>query len=145
MAGERDSEICIGAFQPGHSVSDGPPRGDVHTFRLALWSAHLGGYNPALEDPNTQECLSYVRAVTEDFWSIYTADEPEGSDIHLLPYPLHISDTGDVNPLEEPWDKFPGRSQLLNPHLPLTLSLSLDSNAYVKGAKSCVLPSKLTT
>lgn len=42
MAGERDSEICVGAFQPGYSISDGPPRGDIHTFRMALWSAHLG-------------------------------------------------------------------------------------------------------
>ena len=42
MAGERDSEICVGAFQPAHSISDGPPRGDIHTFRMALWSAHLG-------------------------------------------------------------------------------------------------------
>ena len=33
LAGERDTEICIGAFQPQHSVADGPPRGGVHTFR----------------------------------------------------------------------------------------------------------------
>ena len=26
MGGNRDSEICIGAFQPNHSVADGPPR-----------------------------------------------------------------------------------------------------------------------
>ena len=44
MAGERDTEVCVGAFQPDHSISNGLPRGDIHTFRMALWSAHLGGH-----------------------------------------------------------------------------------------------------
>lgn len=127
MAGERDSEICIGAFQPDHSVSEGPPRGDIHTFRMALWAAHLGGYSPDFEEPNTEQCLSYVRSVTAQFWDVYTAEEPQGSEVHLLPYPLQVSETGDTNPLDDPWDKFP------------------DTAASVKGAASGVLPSKLTT
>ena len=108
LAGERDSEICIGAFQPEHSVSEGCPRGDIHTFRMALWSAHLGGHSSQFEDPHSADCLSYVRSVTAEFWSVYTADQPQGSEVHLLPYPLVISETGDVNPLEQPWDSFPG-------------------------------------
>ena len=52
MAGERDSEICVGAFQPDHSISDGLPRGDIHSFRMALWSAHLGGFSDQFENPN---------------------------------------------------------------------------------------------
>jgi len=127
MAGERDSEICVGAFQPDHSISDGPPRGDIHTFRMALWSAHLGGYSDQFENPNSGECLDYVRSVTSQFWDVYTAEVPSSSDVHLLPYPYDISDTGDVAPLEAPWDCFP------------------DTIAPVIGAKSNVLPSKLTT
>ena len=127
MAGERDSEICVGAFQPDHSIADGPPRGDIHTFRMALWSAHLGGFSDQFENPNSEECLDYVRNVTSQFWDVYTAEVPSSSDVHLLPYPYNISDTGDVAPLEAPWDCFP------------------DTIASVIGAKSNVLPSKLTT
>ena len=127
MAGERDSEICIGAFQPDHSISEGPPRGNIHTFRMALWSAHLGGHSDIFANPNSAECLEHVRAVTRDFWEVYTADTPTGSEVHLLPYPYNISEMGDVSPLESPWDCFP------------------DTTASVIGAKSGVLPAKLTT
>ena len=127
MAGERDSEICVGAFQPDHSISDGQPRGDIHTFRMALWSAHLGGYSDIFENPNSAECLEYVRGVTSQFWELYTAEEPASSDVHLLPYPYTISETGDVSALEGEWSNFP------------------DTAAPVLGAKSGVLPGKLTT
>jgi len=127
LAGERDTEICIGAFQPAHSVSEGPPRGAIHTFRMALWAAHLGGYSPEFENPNSAECLNYVRSLTQEFWEIYTADEPIHSDVHLLPYPLYVSETGDLSPKEAPWDCFP------------------DTIAPVVGAKSGMLPGKLTT
>jgi len=127
LAGERDSEICIGAFQPNHSIAAGPPRGDIHTFRLALWSAHLGGYNTQFENPNSAECLAYVKTVTEEFWRVYTADTPLHSDVHLLPYPLYVSETGDLSAKEAPWDCFP------------------DTIAPVVGARSGILPGKLTS
>ena len=40
LAGSRDSEIAIGAYQPDHLSEDhgGEPRGDIHTFRMGLWS-----------------------------------------------------------------------------------------------------------
>ena len=127
MAGERDSEICVGAFQPDHSIADGQPRGDVHTFRMALWSAHLGGHSHMFENPNSAECLEYVRGVTGQFWELYTAETPASSDVHLLPYPYTISETGDVSALAGEWSNFP------------------DTAAPVLGAKSGVLPGKLTT
>ena len=127
LAGERDTEICIGAFQAQHSIAEGPPRGDIHTFRMALWSAHLGGHSNLFENPNTSECLAYVKTVTSEFWRVYTADKPSHSDVHLLPYPLQVSHTGDLAPLEAPWDCFP------------------DTIAPVVGAKSGMLPAKLTT
>ena len=130
MGGNRDTEICIGGFQPA-CVHEGPgcsvPRGGVHTFRVALWSAHLGGYDAAYEDPGSAECLERVREVTSQFWEVYTADEPSHSDVHMLPYPLVVSETGDLSPYDPPWDMFP------------------DTNAPVVGAKSNLLPVKLTT
>ena len=127
LGGNRDTEICIGGFQPNCMFEGGVPRGGVHTFRTALWSAHLGGYHSAYEDPASQECLQQVRDVTSQFWEIYTMDEPTFSHIHMLPYPLNVSETGDVTPLESPWDTFP------------------DTIAPVQGTKSWSLPAKLTT
>ncbi len=126
LGGNRDTEIAVGAFQPEHKDSD-QPRGGVHTYRMALWSAHLGGYDPAYDDPASDECLAKVKEVTKGFWDLYTADNPEHSDVHMLPYPVNVDDDGNVTALEAPWDCFP------------------DTSAPVLGAKSGYLPGKLTT
>ena len=36
MEGNRDTEICFGAYQPDHVVENGQPLGAVHTFRWGL-------------------------------------------------------------------------------------------------------------
>jgi len=127
MGGNRDSEIAVGGFQPDHLAVEGDPRGGVHTYRMALWSAHLGGHNEAYLNPNSDECASAVKEVTQGFWEHYTADEPEHSDVHLLPYPITVDGCGEVTNLDEPWNNFP------------------DTSADVLGAKSGYLPGKLTT
>ena len=71
--------------------------------------------------------MAKVREVSNDNWSLYTADEPQHSDVHILPYPVAVDEEGNVTSLESPWDCFP------------------DTNAPVLGAKSCYLPEKLTT
>uniref|UniRef100_A0A0K2T5Y1 phospholipase D n=1 Tax=Lepeophtheirus salmonis TaxID=72036 RepID=A0A0K2T5Y1_LEPSM len=126
LGGNRDSEIAIGAFQPDH-INDDSPRGGVHKYRMALWSAHLGGYDEAYLNPQSSECLEKVREVTSSFWELYTKDDPEFSDVHMLPYPISVSEEGEVEALEEPWNCFP------------------DTTAKVLGAKSGYLPAKLTT
>ena len=71
-----------------------------------------------------------VTEVSQGFWELYTADDPEHSDVHMLPYPISVdSETGDVTALESPWDCFP------------------DTSANVLGHKSYMpqLPIKLTT
>ena len=41
----------------GHTVDEeGDPRGDIHTYRMALWSAHFGGYDEVFQNPNSDEC-----------------------------------------------------------------------------------------
>ena len=129
LGGNRDSEICIGGYQPSQTndMTKGSPKGAIHTFRLALWSAHLGGYKPAWDSPNTNECLNQVQAVTSSNWSSYTAPAPQHSHVHLLPYPLSISKAGQVSALPPPYHTFP------------------DTTAPVTGSKSGYLPSKLTT
>ncbi len=128
LGGNRDTEIAIGAYQPGHTTAEeGDPRGGVHTYRMALWAAHLGGADDAYLNPASDDCLAKVREVSNDFWSLYTADEPAHSDVHLLPYPVQVDEKGNVHPLTEPFNCFP------------------DTSAKVLGTKSGYLPVKLTT
>jgi len=126
LDGNRDTEICLGAFQPSHTVDTGAG-GSIHSFRKALWSAHLGEYSENIEDPSSEACLQHIRNVTDNFWTLYTGDEPKHSDVHLLPYPIKVVPDGRVESMEEPWNKFP------------------DTSAPVLGMKSGYLPAKLTT
>jgi len=128
LNGCRDTEIAVGGYQPGHTVVEaGDPRGSVHAFRMALWSAHFGGYDEAFLNPSSEDCLAKVRKISEEFWDLYTADEPQHSDCHALPYPVQIDVEGNVTSLEPPYDCFP------------------DSNSMVLGKKSGYLHEKLTT
>ena len=128
LAGNRDSEIAVGAFQPGHTVNEeGDPRGGVHTYRMALWTAHLGGTDDAYLNPASDDCLAKVKEVSDGFWSLYTADKAEHSDVHLLPYPIQVSEDGVVHSLPEPFDCFP------------------DTSAKVLGSKSQLIPILVTT
>ena len=129
LGGNRDTEIAVGGYQPDHTVEavGGDPRGGVHTFRSALWAAHLGGHDEAYLNPGSDECLAKVREVTSGFWDLYIGEEAQHSDVHALPYPVSIDEEGNVSALEEPWNCFP------------------DTSASVMGAKSGYLPVKLTT
>lgn len=128
LGGNRDSEIAIGAYQPDHTLdSEGGPRGDIHSYRMALWAAHLGGADPVYADPVSADCKSKVDEVAKANWEAYTAEEPMHSDVHLLPYPVRVDADGRVHSLDAPWDCFP------------------DTDAKVKGVKSGYLPGKLTT
>lgn len=128
LDGNRDTEIAIGGYQPGHTAQEeGDPRGDVHTYRMALWAAHFGGYDEAFRNPASDECLDKVREISGGYWEVYTADEPQHSDVHILPYPIQVDNEGTVSSLPKPWKYFP------------------DTTAKVLGTKSGYLPAKLTT
>ena len=118
LGGNRDTEIAVGGFQPGQS------RGDIQMFRLALWSAHLGQFHEDFLQPESDDCLEKIKEITQDFWNLYTAEESEHSDVHLLPYPINVDEEGNVTALEEPWNCFP------------------DTSAQVLGAKSAFPPNK---
>ena len=127
LAGDRDTEIAIGGYQPTHTVQmEGEPRGDIHTYRMALWSSHFGGFDESFLSPHTQQCMDRVGKISESFWELYSTDNPEHSDVHMLPYPIHVDEEGKVTTLNSPFDRFP------------------DTLADVKG-KNTYLPNKLTT
>jgi phospholipase D1/2 len=120
--------VNITLFILDHTVEEeGNPRGDIHTYRMALWAAHFGGADQAFQNPSSEECLQKVREISGAYWEAYTADEPQHSEVHILPYPVQVDNEGNVSALEAPWNCFP------------------DTSASVLGCKSGYLPAKLTT
>ena len=73
--------------------------------------------------------MDKVKEISQSYWELYSADDPEHSDIHILPYPIHVDEEGIVTNLDAPFDCFP------------------DTEADVKGQPSAMpkLPMKLTT
>eukprot|EP00884_Botryococcus_braunii_P003887 jgi/Botrbrau1/1349/Bobra.0063s0060.1 len=63
MDGQRDTELCVGAFQPHYTTGSHPerdPRGDVYGFRMTLWEEHLGQVRREFQKPESQECMDLV-------------------------------------------------------------------------------------
>ncbi|KAI5019994.1 hypothetical protein ZWY2020_044882 [Hordeum vulgare] len=129
MDGGRDSEIAMGAYQPGYLASTNrPARGQVHGLRVALWQEHLGQAAAAVDllRPSSLACVRRVNEVAQQHWDMFASDAPEG-DLpgHLLAYPIGVSD--DNGELLETTAFFP------------------DTKARVLGNKSTYLPPILTT
>lgn len=59
MAGDRDSEICVESWQPKYK-DVGNPQGQVHKFRMSLWSEHCGQSYPEFIHPNSPACMKKV-------------------------------------------------------------------------------------
>lgn len=136
LAGNRDSEIAQGSYQPAHLNGPcGRARGQVHGFRMSLWHEHFIMGRHASEDaddgalflePESLECVRAVRREAERLWDSYTQDRVEDLPGHLLPFPITVSEFGEVADL--PADGcFP------------------DTRAPVRGRKAVKLPDILTT
>ncbi|CAN6195969.1 unnamed protein product [Urochloa humidicola] len=133
LAGNRDSEIAQGSYQPEHlNGAHGRARGQVHGFRMSLWHEHFmarhagGDGGDAFLEPESLECVRAVRRVAERLWDVYTQDRVEDLPGHLLPFPITVSEFGEVGDL--PADGcFP------------------DTRAPVRGRKAVKLPDILTT
>lgn len=135
LAGCRDTEIAFGACQPSARCRqvDGSgryqvPYGDIHAFRLQLWTEHLGRVHEPFLRPNDIDCIRTVNMLAEENWQAYIDDTqirrlPNGQ---LCPYPLHVTPTGYVGPHHQ------------SPNLP-------GFHSSVIGQKSSLLPSALTT
>lgn len=100
MAGGRDSEIAMGAYQPYNLSTTQPARGQVHGFRMALWYEHLGMLNNSFLFPESLECIRMVNQEATKNWDLYMSDTVDG-DLpgHLLSYPIGVTEEGMVTPL----------------------------------------------
>ncbi|KAL1206072.1 Phospholipase D delta [Cardamine amara subsp. amara] len=101
MAGSRDTEIAMGAYQKQQTWSHkkSHPRGQVYGYRMSLWAEHMGKVDDTFKDPQSIECVRKVNMISEDNWKKYTADNFISLQGHLLKYPLAIDLKGKVTPL----------------------------------------------
>ncbi|KAJ3677189.1 hypothetical protein LUZ60_002913 [Juncus effusus] len=131
LEGDRDTEIAHGSYQPFHlNMQQEHARGQIHLYRMSLWYEHFMSHYKHLRqvflEPESLECVKTVREVAGELWELYTGDIVVDLPGHLLPFPIKVSDSGDLSDLPED-GRFP------------------DTNGPVKGKKSSVLPPILTT
>ncbi|KAK8496091.1 hypothetical protein V6N12_046660, partial [Hibiscus sabdariffa] len=102
MAGSRDSEIAMGAFQPHHLATTQPARGQIYGLRMALWHEHLGQLHDSFTAPEDKKCIREVNSIAERNWNLYTNETFE-EDLpgHLLRYPISVGEDGSVSSLTE--------------------------------------------
>ncbi|XP_057449924.1 phospholipase D beta 1-like isoform X2 [Lotus japonicus] len=101
MEGTRDTEIAMGAYQPKHTWASklSKPRGQVHGYRMSLWSEHIGAVEECFHRPESLECVRRIRSLSEHNWRQYVADEVTEMKGHLLKYPLEVDSKGKVKTL----------------------------------------------
>jgi phospholipase D1/2 len=100
MAGNRDTEIAMCAFQPAHLHEDYGselPRGDIYGLRMGLWAEHTGRLAPEYDDPSSVECARMLHDIGETNFGRYAGDEVKALDGHLMLYPLSVDQKGRVN------------------------------------------------
>ncbi|KAL6511902.1 hypothetical protein OROGR_021499 [Orobanche gracilis] len=100
MAGSRDTEIAMGAYQPHHTwAKKNHPHGQVYGYRMSLWAEHLGTIENCFKDPKSLDCVKYVNRLAQHNWNRYTAPRFIALQGHILKYPVEIDADGKVNPL----------------------------------------------
>ncbi|KAK3224413.1 hypothetical protein Dsin_011438 [Dipteronia sinensis] len=128
MAGTKDTEIAMGAYQPHHTwiKKNKHPYGQVYGYRKSLWAEHLGKLDRCFEEPESSECVKTVNQIANENWKRFTASEFTLLQGHLLKYPLDIDANGKVGPLQG-HENFP------------------DTGGSVIGIHAMSLPDTLTT
>eukprot|EP01059_Diplonema_ambulator_P016531 TRINITY_DN2812_c0_g1_i1.p1 TRINITY_DN2812_c0_g1~~TRINITY_DN2812_c0_g1_i1.p1 ORF type:complete len:949 (+),score=104.00 TRINITY_DN2812_c0_g1_i1:57-2849(+) len=110
MAGDRDTEIAVGMYQPAHSrVMNRKPHGVVHSLRLSLWSEHLCLYKntpdhklpKAIFNPSSLECVNYVNQRATRAWDDHVSSSASKQICHLMKYPYAIRANGDVKHVQK--------------------------------------------
>ncbi|KAI4314709.1 hypothetical protein L6164_027589 [Bauhinia variegata] len=128
MAGSKDTEIAMGAYQPHYSWSARKrhPRGQIYGYRMSLWREHLGKLDNTFEEAESLECVRKVNAIAEDNLRKYASEDFLPLQGHILKYPIQVGADGTVSPL-------PGHENFL------------DIGGKVLGIHSTAIPDILTT
>ncbi|KNA20728.1 hypothetical protein SOVF_049470 [Spinacia oleracea] len=128
LAGTKDTEIAMGAYQPHHTWANKNrnPRGQIYGYRTSLWAEHVGMLDECFNEPESIECVRKVNDIAEDNWKRFTAESFTLLQGHLLKYPLQVDADGKVESLPDQ-DSFP------------------DLGGKIIGVPSNTLPDVLTT
>ncbi|KAF2614331.1 hypothetical protein F2Q70_00013060 [Brassica cretica] len=108
MAGTKDTEIAMGAYQPHHTWANKGkhPRGQVYGYRMSLWAEHLGKTGDEFVEPGDLECVKNVNEIAERNWRKFIDSELSELQGHLIKYPLDVDIDGNVISLPG-YDSFP--------------------------------------
>ncbi|WMV16574.1 hypothetical protein MTR67_009959 [Solanum verrucosum] len=120
LAGSKDTEIAMGAYQPHYAWTEKQrhPQGQIYGYRMSLWAEHLGRIEECFKEPEALTCVRRVNEVAEGNWKSYTAENFTQLQGHLLKYPIHVSTDGQVGPLPE-FENFPDvGGRILGNHAP---------------------------
>ncbi|KAL7613052.1 hypothetical protein Lser_V15G04985 [Lactuca serriola] len=100
MAGSRDTEIAMGAYQPNHTWTQKQdhPHGQVYGYRMSLWAEHMG-IEDHIKEPQSLDCVQNVNNLAEENWTRFTSDDFTPLQGHLLKYPVKVDEDGKVSPL----------------------------------------------
>ena len=120
MTGTRDTEIAVGAWQPNFSIDN--PHGDIHIFRLALFSEHFNHFEEIFKYPSDIGCVQRVKDMLRYNWAIYTGQLQTLKEIsgikgisgNMLPYPIEINPDGSLAALHgmEHFPDFPPEASI---------------------------------
>lgn len=138
MDGSRDTEIATMSWQPKHRATGSTgysgdtaeggslPQGDVAAFRCSVWSEHLAGYFPEMQNPSSLECVRKIRSIAQVNWDHFASDTVEDMPCgHLALYPYEFDpETGVTETTTKNFPDFP--------------------NALVRGKAMSTLPNELT-
>jgi phospholipase D1/2 len=103
MAGNRDTEIAICAYQPERieKRGSGTTKGDVYGLRMALWAEHTGKVLPEFDDPPSLKCAQTLHSIGEMNLRRYASNEVIPLDGHLMLFPLSVGLQGSVSALPD--------------------------------------------
>ena len=136
LVGNRDTEIGMLAYKQGEGEITVFNK-EIQTFRMALLSEHMGGYDDECIVFSSTKCLSKLERKSKQFQELYLKDpeediEEENKDrmIHSKQFPINVTQEGNVEPIES-WINFPDSNSkvegeeswllgLLNPYINLT-------------------------
>ena len=95
MSGQHNAELCVRMSQP-----EKKSKGDVHAFRLSLWSEHLTLKTPnpipsIYFRPESAECVRQLNSIASAAWAAHQSAN-QRQDGHLMTYPYTISHSGHV-------------------------------------------------
>ena len=97
LDGTRDSELMLASFQPLHIATENEiPHGDVHAFRMHCWGLTIGHVEDVFRTPSDLTCVRRVNEIAAKNWDLYMGSECCDMNSYLMPYPIHITDDGDV-------------------------------------------------